>query len=74
MCNLCNSAVLGDQYHCIFECNFLKLGRKENIPVNSIKHKFNTQNYHNLFNVSEYKSCNDLRIAKFCKIILELFK
>ena len=60
ICNLCNSAELGTEYHYIFECSFLKAERKKFIPVEFNK-KHNTQKYLDLFNVSEYNII--LRIA-----------
>ena len=37
ICNLCNSANLGDEYHYLFECDFLKSYRKKFIPVEYYK-------------------------------------
>ena len=71
ICNLCNSANLGDEYHYIFECHFLKSQRKKFIPIEYYK-KHNIQKYHDLFNSTDYNTI--LRLAKFCKIILKLFK
>lgn len=71
ICNLCNSAKLGDEYHYIFECTFFKTDRKKFIPVQYYK-KHNTQKFHDLFNVSDYHIV--LGIAKFCKNILAHFK
>ena len=32
ICNLCNSAELGDEYHFIFECNVLKAEQQKGKP------------------------------------------
>ena len=51
ICNLCNSAKLGDEYHYIFECDYLKTERKKFIPQKYYK-KTQHLKYHDLFNVS----------------------
>lgn len=71
ICNLCNSAKLGDEYHYIFECSFFKNERRKFIPIHFVR-KHNTQKYHDLFNTKDFH--NLLRLAKFCKIILTHFK
>ena len=48
ICNLCNSAKLGDEYHYIFECDYLKTERKKIIPQEYYK-KHNTQKYYDFF-------------------------
>ena len=48
MCNLCNSANLGDEYLFIFECHFLKSQRKKSISIENYK-KHNIQKYYDLF-------------------------
>ena len=37
ICNLCNSAKLGDEYHYIFECTFFKMGGKNLFLFSIIK-------------------------------------
>ena len=70
ICKLCDSAELCDEYHYTFECHFLKAERKHNSM--EFYKKNTTQKYHNLYNVLEHTII--LRIAKFCNIILALFK
>ena len=71
ICSLCNSANLGDEYHYLFECDFLKAERTKFIPQEIYK-KHNIQKYFELFNSTDYNTI--IKIAKFCKIILALFK
>ena len=70
ICDLCNSAKLGDEYHYIFECTYLRTERQKFIPKVFWK-KPNVNLYLELFTSPDKQVI--FRLAKFCKIILALF-
>lgn len=71
ICELCNSGNLGDEYHYLFECSFLKPERKKFLPLN-FAHKHNVQKFYELFNSEDPQVT--FKLAKFCKLVLALFK
>ena len=70
VCELCNSAKLGDEYHHIFDCTYLRFERHKFIPKD-LREKLNVHMILELFTSSDKQI--SFRLAKFCKLILALF-
>ena len=67
ICDLCNSCIIGDEYHYLFECNFFDSDRLNYLPQ-YVNNRPNTLKYSQLFSSENYDVL--VKVAKFCKIIL----
>ena len=72
-CNLCKSSLTGDEFHYIFVCSYLETERKKLLPVKYLETQCpSTALFSQLFMETDPTILTNL--AKFCKIIMKLFK
>ncbi|MEW8546520.1 MAG: reverse transcriptase family protein [Candidatus Thiodiazotropha sp.] len=70
-CNLCNTNLIGDEFHYIFECEFFNNVRKMYLPKYYLKH-YNTFKFAQLMSNSSTKQLH--RLSQFVTLILRMFK
>lgn len=70
LCTKCNSGKLGDEFHCIFQCNHFSDHRKSYLPRSCLSNA-STEKFDWLMNTENCK--RQLQLAKFIKIIYNSF-
>ena len=70
-CNLCNTNLIGDELHYLFECEILKDIRQIYLPKYYLKH-YNTLKFTQLMSSSNVKQLH--RLSQFVTLILSMFK
>ena len=71
ICDLCNSNVLGDEIHYIYDCSCFNAERLKFLPADICKVK-NTMSFSNLMNSKDKFVL--VGLAKFCKIVMSIYK
>ena len=71
LCHLCNSNLLGDEYHYLFECTHFSADRRNYIQRYYFTHP-NTYKLQELINNKDISVLTKLAI--FCKIVLSKFR
>ena len=71
LCELCNSNEIGDEFHYIFNCKFFSNERSKFLPAEICKDR-NVISFANLFSSEDRYILTGL--AKFCKIVMSIFK
>ena len=70
VCPLCTNGALGDEFHYLFECEHLKMQRKNYISRYYTRHP-NVLKTNQLLNSGPLRELN--KLATFCQRIMELF-
>lgn len=70
-CNLCNTNLIDDEFHYLFECEILKDIRQIYLPKYYLKH-YNTLKFTQLMSSSNVKQLH--RLSQFVTLILSMFK
>lgn len=71
LCDLCNKNVIGDEFHYIFECSYFNAERLKYLPANICSAK-NVLSFTVLMNSKDKFVL--VGLAKFCKIVMSIFK
>ena len=71
LCTLCDTNVIGDEFHYLFECDYFNADRKKYIPKYYYTHPSS-------FKLNSLMNCKNksklVKLALFCKLILSKFK
>ena len=70
-CNLCDTNLIGDEFHYLFECEILKDIRQIYLPKYYLKH-YNTLKFTQLMSSSNVKQLH--RLSQLVTLILSMFK